>query len=230
MARLPRLHAPGVPHYVAQRAAAERALFADDEAYRTFVALLADAVRAHGVALHAYVLLPDEIRFVATPKDATSLPRLMQTLGRRYAPIVHRGTGRSGPLWTGRYRSTLVDPDAYLLAAMLHVEQRPRMRAIVVDAAAWPWSSERHHAGLEQLAFVADHAAYWALSNTPFERQALYRNQIEALQAPSLAERIERAVDRGWALGDETFVEATKSAASRRMAPRKAGRPRSPCP
>ncbi len=94
MARLPRLHAPGVPHYVAQRAAAERALFADDEAYRTFVALLADAVRAHGVALHAYVLLPDEIRFVATPKrrdvaapaDADARPSLCADRPSRQRP------------------------------------------------------------------------------------------------------------------------------------------------
>ncbi len=187
MARLPRLHAPGIPHYAAQYAAIDRVLFDDDDDYRSFVALLTDGVRAHGVALHAYVLLPDEIRLIATPRDETSLPALMQSIGRRHVPRINRRQGRSGTLWSGRYRSTLVDPDAWLLPAIRHAEQRPRARGLVAGPGAWRWSSERHHTGVEQHPLLIDHAAYWALSDTPFERQAIYRAGLEALQDDALA-------------------------------------------
>ncbi len=227
MARLARLHAPGIPHYVVQRAAPGRTVFADDDDYRHFVALLADAVREHGVALHAYALVPDEVRLLATPPDAASLSRLVQAIGRRYVPFVNRRGGRDGPLWRGRFRSTLIDPDAFLIAAMLHVEQRPRALGVVPDGGGWHWSSERHHAGEEQQSFVVDHARYWSLSNTPFERQALYREALATLQPPALAARIDQAVDRGWALGDAAFVDAISASATRRATPRRPGRPRS---
>ena len=100
-------------------------LFDDAADYRFFVDLLVDAVREHDVALHAYVLMPRQMRFLLTPPESSALPRLLQTLGRRYVPYLNRKLARSGPLWDRRYRSTLVDADALLLASVQRIETLP---------------------------------------------------------------------------------------------------------
>jgi putative transposase len=226
MARLPRLYAPLIVQHVAQRPADGRALFVDDDDYALFTELLATAVREHALALHAYVLLPSQIRLLVTPKGAESIGRAMQSVGRHYVPHLNRKTGRIGPLWDRRYRSTLIDADAYLLAAMCSIEQKPVAEGHVAAPAQWRWSSHGHHIGREQHTIVSDHALYWALSDTPFERQALYRQLCDAPFDAAVAERIERAVERGWLLGDEAFVARIEGRLNRRGKPLQRGRPR----
>jgi putative transposase len=226
MARLPRLYAPSIVQHVAQRPADGRVLFVDEDDYALFTRLLATAVREHGLALHAYVLLPSQIRLLVTPKDAGSIGRAMQSVGRHYVPHLNRKTGRTGPLWDRRYRSTLIDADAYLLESMRSIEQKPVAAGHVAAPAQWRWSSHGHHIGREQHAIVSDHALYWALSDTPFERQALYRELCDRPFDAAVAERIERAVERGWLLGDEAFIGSIEGRLNRRGQPLQRGRPR----
>ena len=226
MARLPRLYAPAIVQHVVQRPIAGRALFVDTSDFELFIALLQDAVRTHGVALHAFVLMPGEIRLLATPAQADSIARLMQAIGRRYVPHINRKTASSGPLWDRRYRSTLIDADEYLLPSMRYIEQRPVAAALVTEPGAWRWSSYGHHVGRQQQAFVGDHARYWSLSDTPFERQAAYRDLAAVALAGSVAARIDDAVERGWVLGSPAFIATLQDAVNRRAQPLKRGRKR----
>jgi putative transposase len=228
MARLPRLYAPAIVQHVVQRPADGRRLFVDADDYLFFTALLADAVRAHGVALHAYVLLPLQFRLLATPRDAEAIARTVQAVGRSYVPHLNRRTGSLGPLWGHRYRSTLVDADAFLIPSMQFVERQPVADAMVATPDQWRWSSHGHHAGHEQQPFLHDHARYWALSDTPFERQAIYRALAEAPADAQLDRRIESAADHGWILGDAAFVASIESGLNRRGSPLPRGRPRLP--
>ena len=228
MARLPRLYAPAVVQYLVQRPIAGRRLFDEADDYVLFIDLLGEAVRGHGVALHAFVLLPDEVRLLATPSAADAIPRLMQAIGRRYVPYLNRRSGRVGALWERRYRSTLIDAGPWLLASMRHIEQRPVVAAGVAHAERWQWSSYAHHVGAGRQDFLSDHAGYWALSDTPFERQAAYRRFAEELADVASSEAIDAAVERGWILGDPAFVERLDGLASRRGRP--LGRGRKPLP
>jgi len=226
MARLPRLYAPATVQYVVQRPITGRELFVDAADYTLFLELLQDAVRTHGVALHAFVLMPGEIRLLATPAQPESIARLMQAIGRRYVPHLNRRTNREGPLWDRRYRSTLIDADEFLLPSMRHIEGRPVAASLVVEPATWRWSSHGHHVGREQRPLLSDHARYWALSDTPFERQAAYRDLAATGLPEATANRLENAVERGWALGGTAFVAALETAVNRRAQPLRRGRKR----
>jgi putative transposase len=226
MARLPRLYAPTVVQHVVLRPAVGRGLFIDDDSYVSFTALLAEAVRAHGIALHAYVLTPDELRLLATPADPGSLPRAIQAIGRRYVPSINRRVGHGGPLWSQRYRSTLIDAETYLLDSMRFIESRPVALGLVSSPGEWRWSSYGHHVGREQQALLSDHAGYWDLSNTPFERQAIYRALSGEPIPAAIDARISDTVERGWLLGDPAFVAQVEERLNRRSGPLPRGRPR----
>lgn len=230
MARLPRLYAPSVVQHLVQQAAGGRQLFDDADDYRVFTDLLVSSARTHGLALHAYALLPARIELVATPSAPDSTAKTLQAIGRRYAPYLNRRQDRRGAVWDRRYRSTLIDADVYLLPVMRYVETRPAAEALVDTPAAWPWSSYGHHVGREQHPSLHDHPLYWALSDTPFERQALYRTLVEAPLDESLTARIRKATDQGWALGDAEFLDRVESLANRRVRPLPRGRPRRSVP
>lgn len=226
MARLPRLTAPGLPHHLIQRGNNRQSIFIDEVDCTRFLDELAELAAPHGLAVHAYVLMPNHVHLLATPVAGDTLARLMQALGRRYVRWFNARHGRTGTLWEGRYRSTVVQTDRYLLACMRYIELNPVRAGLVDDPAAYRWSSHRHQLGLAVDPLVTEHAVYWALGNTPFERQLAYRRLFE--QGPAEAEiaAIRNATHRGWVLGEGSFADEIAAKAGRRAEPIRPGRPR----
>ncbi len=225
MARLVRLSAPDVPQLIMQRGRAGQVIAGDAEAFDTLQKILSEAVRSYGVALHAFVLMPDHFRLLATTPTVAVLSRLLQSLGRRYVQYFNRRFGRHGSLWDQRYRSALLQPEQHLLSAMRFVEQAPVLEGLAADAAHYPWSSYRHHSGFEPCAFLTDHPIYWALGNTPFERQAVYKELSEQPLGDQESVALSRAVQGGWALGEPEFLQRLALTAQRRTQPLSRGRP-----
>ena len=90
----------------------------DDEDRRQYLAALQEAARAHGVAVHAYALLDNQVQLLLTPPTEAALSRMMQALGRRYVAAFNRRHGRSGTLWEGRFRAAVVQPGAHALQSL----------------------------------------------------------------------------------------------------------------
>ena len=200
MARLARLAVAGCVHHVLQRGIDRRPVFRDAEDFQRMQADLGELCRGAGLAVHAYVLMPDHFHLLLTPPDAASLSRTMQSLGRRYVRRFNRRHGRAGTMWEGRFRSTVLEPDLYLLDCMRYIELNPARAAIVADAATYPWSSLAHHLGLGVDPLVSDHPQFWALGNTPFERQAAYARACAAPPDAAVLARIRDATHRGLSL------------------------------
>jgi len=224
MARLPRLSVGGLPHMIVQRGFPAQPLFVDDDDRRLFLAKLAEAARAQHVAVHAYVLLDAEIQLLATPKDASGIGRMMQSIGRAYVAAFNRRHGRSGTLWQARYRACVLEGEPFFIACMRYVEARP-LHFGHVDAIDYPWSSAAHHVGRRALPFITEHPMYWHLGNTPFEREAVYRSTLERALTQHEIHQIEQAALKGWALGSDRFVHELGKHTDRRLRPLPRGRP-----
>jgi putative transposase len=226
MARLSRLAVAGCVHHVVQRGLDRRPIFRDEADFRRMLADLEELCRQGALALHAYVLMPDHFHLLVTPPDAPALSRTMQTLGRRYVRAFNQRYGRAGTLWEGRFRSTVVEPERYLLDCMRYIEFNPVRAGLVDDAAAYPWSSLAHHLGLRLDPRITDHAGFWALGNTPFERQAAYARLCATPLDAAVLQRIRSDTHRGWPLGSAAFVEALARQTARRLTRNPVGRPR----
>jgi len=226
MARLPRLTAPGLPHHLIQRGNNRQAIFVDDDDRVRFLGDLGELAAAMGLAVHAYVLMPNHVHILATPAERDTTARVMQALGRRYVRYFNDRQRRSGTLWEGRYRSTVVETDRYLLACMRYIEMNPVRAGLAGEPARYRWSSHAHHVGVRADPLLSEHAAYWALGNTPFERQLAYRGLFEGEQDADEVRSIRYATQHGWALGQAGFADALGEDVGRRAAPRPAGRPR----
>lgn len=226
MARQPRLTVPGYPHHVIQRGNNRQPIVRDDADRMHWLALLAEHSVRFQVAVHAYVLMDNHFHLLATPETETGLPQLMQALGRSYVRYFNNRHGRSGTLWEGRYRSTVVETERYLLACMVYIDLNPVRAGLVAEPAEYPWSSHRHAIGQVVDKLVSPHALLWSLGNTPFAREAAYRELVQAGLARGESEALTQATLSGWALGSERFVEALQEGSGRRLAPGRPGRPR----
>lgn len=215
MARLPRLALPGYAHYVIQRGHNGQQVFvdaADRDAYRS--ALIA-AAGAEPVHVHALALLDGEVQMLVTPEDAGALSRFVQSVNRRFVAAFNRRHGRSGTLWDGRFRAAVVEPGPLRLQALVLVD----------GAAAAEHTTAGHRLGGPRDRVAADPPEYWALGNTPFEREAAYRALLsEGVRTPT-AEMLRRAALGGWAAGLPNAAH-NGDEGERPLTPRPRGRPR----
>ncbi|GAB4562676.1 MAG: transposase [Rhizobacter sp.] len=226
MARLTRLCVPGWPHLLLQAGHNRQPVFLDDADRHLFVELLQSAASTHGVAIHAYALLDNEVRLLATPSGSDSLSLMMQAVGRRYGSSFNRRHAHTGSLWEGRFRATVIEPERHLLACMRYVDQAPPDDVQGTGLEQQAWSSAAHHLGERVDPLVSDHLLYWSLGNTPFEREAAYRTLLQHALSPTEVASISDAVKKGWPLGSAGFLAQLSGSTARRLAPLPRGRPR----
>jgi putative transposase len=188
----------------------------DDTDRRHYLEALLDASRAEEVQLHAYALLPHEVHLLATPAQGHGLGRLMQAVGRRYVSTYHRRHGGSGTLWNGRFRCALVQPGAPLLNVLCLLDG--------LDADAGH-TSLAHRTTDGRLPLVSDPPEYWALGNTPFDRQALWRDRVAEGLPVVTQQQLLAAAHGGWVIGSIDFQRQVAEVTTRPVTPRPRGRP-----
>ena len=218
MARLPRLALAGHAHCIVQRGHGARAVFVDEQDRSQYLAALREAAATEHTQVHAWALLDDEVRLIATPEEAPQLARMVQAIGRRYVSAYNRRHGCSGTLWGGRFRSAVLAPGSVLLDALRWVD----------GASVLPGhTSAAHRTGAGHIAGITDPAEFWSLGNTPFDREAAYRSLLAEGLAPVQQTRLRQAVMGGWVIGDPAFSAEIATTSARPAAPRSPGRPRS---
>ncbi len=207
MPRRPRSWIRDVPLHILQRGNNRAACFYAEEDYRFYLHWLRRNAEHYGCAIHAYVLMTNHVHLLLTPKERDSASKLMQSLGRRYVQYVNRAHRRSGTLWEGRFKASLVEAESHLLSCYRYIELNPVRAAVVKHPADYIWSSYRHHALGAADRVVTEHALFNALGATPAERAEAYR----ALFRTELDERgvnaIRTAVNHGGILGSDRFIE-----------------------
>ena len=150
---------------------------------------------------------------------------MMQAVGRRYVRYFNQRHGRTGTLWEGRYRSTLIQAERYLLACMVYIDLNPVRAGLAVEPGDYPWSSHGHYVGLRNDRLVSPHPLYWELGNTPFARDAAYADLVRSGISAQQQRVLTDSALRGWALGEADYVADLQKRTQRRVSKTRAGRP-----
>ena len=225
MARLPRLTVAGYAHHLIQRGNNRQAIFAGDADRQLLLDLLTEHAKQCDVAVHAYVLMDNHFHLLATPASNVGLAQMMQAVGRRYVRYFNDRQKRTGTLWEGRFRSSLIQSERYLLACMAFIDLNPIRAGMVAHPGDFRWSSYAHHTGQRQAPWLTPHPLYWELGNTPFAREIAYANLVQAGIASVQQTALTDATLRGWALGEPEFVADLQKRTVRRVSKSTAGRP-----
>ncbi|MBV8604733.1 MAG: transposase [Pelomonas sp.] len=226
MARLARLTLPGQPHHIVHRGLNGQAIVADDADRERLLAELRESAALHRLAVHAYAMLDDRLHLLVTPDTAEGLSRAMQSLGRRYVAAFNQRHSRSGTLWDGRFRAAPLEAAAHLLAGMRFIELAPgRTGAWFGEPGDYRWSSASHHLGRWRDPLIHDHALFWGVGNTPFEREAAWRAWLAEGCSAAEAQALNDSALKGWPLGGPAWMALVAKTTERPLAPRRRGRP-----
>ena len=225
MPRMARVVVPNYPHHVVQRGHNRQVVFATRDDYRRYLETLRECKKKHGIAVHAFCLMTNHIHLLLTPPESPSLGKLMKRLAGRQTRHQNRLEGRSGTLWEGRYKSSVVDHDEYLLACSRYIELNPVRAGIVAVPEEYPWSSCRYRLGLDVCDWLDLDTAYLALGATEAERRRQYREVLRAAIPRGPSDLIREAAQRGQLTGGETFAREVALIIGRRMERRGQGRP-----
>jgi putative transposase len=223
MARLPRFVLVGHPQHIIIRGNNREPVFNADEDYRFFLDKLSDAAKKHECDIHAYVLMTNHIHLLATPHKTDGISKMMQMLGRYYVQYYNYTNKRSGTLWEGRYKASLIDSETYALLCYRYIELNPVRADMVQHPSEYPWSSYRANALGQHDALITPHSMYEALGQDEITRQTQYRSlftgQIDELSLSEMRE----ATNKAWVLGSEHFKQKIAAQLNRRSAPNARG-------
>ena len=226
MPRRPRLELPGIPLHVTHRGVNRAATFLDDEDFSHYRQRLGDALAAHGIALHAYVLMTNHVHLLLTPQAPGALSAAMRELGQGYVPNFNRKHRRTGTLWEGRFKSCLVDSERYLLTVHRYIELNPVRAAMTASPELYRWSSAPASLGLSADPIMTFHPAYLALGPDPAQRGRLHREWLQQAMADEELDAIRTHLRQERALGDPRFQAMAAKTLNRPVAVRPRGRPR----
>jgi putative transposase len=226
MPRRPRLELPGIPMHITQRGVNRGAIFIDDEDRAHFLALLCHELRRAHVALHAYVLMGNHVHLLATATEAGAVSSALRRQGQCYVQAFNRRHGRTGTLWEGRFKSSLVDSDRYLLRVYRYIELNPVRAFLTATPEGYRWSSVHANLGHVTDDLVTPHPVYEHLGIDDQARYAAYRHWLYEPLLPEDIGAIRAHLRQERALGDERFQAMVEKALGRPVAVRRPGRPR----
>jgi REP-associated tyrosine transposase len=224
MPRRSRLQAAGVPVHIIQRGNNRQACFFADEDYFFFLDCLARLAKRFRCALHAYVLMTNHFHLLLSSELAAGPSLLMKFLGQRYVQYVNRAYKRSGSLWEGRFRSSLVQTERYVLGCYRYIEMNPVRANMVRHPIEYRWSSYAANGEGKPVAWITPHGEYLALGLEDGARRAAYRALFETELDRELLREIRVSTHGGYAIGSNRFREDIESALKLRATPRGPGR------
>jgi putative transposase len=226
MPRQPRLELPGIPMHVTQRGVNRCAIFIDDDDRHHYRRVLRDACRKHDVAIHAFVLMDNHVHLLLGAGAPGAVSHALRQAGQTYVQSFNQRHGRVGTLWQGRFKSSLVDSDAYVLRVIRYIELNPVRAALVERPQDYRWSSVHTHLHQAQDPLITLHPLYLALGPDPARRGSVYREWLHAPLHPDEITRIRHHTAQERALGDARFQAMVEKALNRPAGIRTRGRPK----
>ena len=224
MARLPRFVLPGHPQHVIQRGNNRQVIFCAESDYQFYLETLTAAAKKHSCDIHAYVLMTNHVHLLVTPHSENSISKMMQTLGRYYVQYFNYMYKRTGTLWEGRYKASLIDSERYLLTCMRYIELNPvRAKDVVKHPSEYPWSSYRHNAHGIDDDLITEHLLYRRMGKLPEDRCLAYQALFKCSVPDKTIEEIRTATNKAWVLGSEYFIERIAEQITRQASPKDRG-------
>ena len=223
MARLPRFVLPGHPQHVILRGNKREVIFIADEDYQFYLDKLGELSEKHKCAIHAYVLMSNHVHLLITPKHENGISKLMQSMGRYYVQYFNYQYQRTGTLWEGRYKATLLDSENYLLTCYRYIELNPVRASMVKHPADYRWSSYRCNALGESNKIITSHSLYQRLGKNKEQRHYQYRQLFLSDIGEQKLNEIRSATNKAWVLGNEHFQMRIEGLTNRQSHPKPRG-------
>lgn len=222
MPRIGRVVAPNMPHHVVQRGHNRNAVFVDDCDYFYYLDTLRKWTKQLQVKVYAWCLMTNHVHLLLDPgDDIKSIGLLMKRLAGRQTRFVNKQEKRTGSLWDGRYKMSIVDSDQYFLQCCRYIELNPVKAKMVIRPENYRWSSYRENAGISS-AEIVDRHGFAKLGGVSFQG---YLEYVAEDTPTSEAEFISQRLESNRLTGGDKFVREIELRTGIRLEYKRPGRP-----
>ena len=226
MPRKRRPYMAGVPCHIVQRGNNRQACFFGDDDFGFFMNVLTNTLEEFEVDLHAFVLMTNHVHLLMTPSNAEGISRVMQSVGRRYVRYINTVYGRTGTLWEGRHKASLIDSDAYLMICHKYIELNPVRAKMVKHPSEYYWSSYQANALGKEINGLKPHDLYLRLGRNKEERRLAYQGLFEESVSNEIIEEMRECLCHSYPMGNDKFRQQIEAAHRIKFGQKKPGRPR----
>ena len=130
-----------------ERGVRRQEIYQDDFDKMVFMEILRNEIDKNGCILHAYCLMSNHFHLLLETGDS-EIGKFMKALACKYAMQYNHRYSYTGHLFEGRYKSCLVETDAYFLQTSRYIHLNPVKAKMVAHPEDYPWSSYRSLLGL----------------------------------------------------------------------------------
>jgi len=226
MPRPNRICIPHHPHHVVQRGNNRQRTFRSWRDHCLYLELLEDVAFEFHIEVHAYVLMPNHVHLLLTPAEKDGLSLTMQSIGRSYVRYFNSAHGRTGTLWEGRFKASVVDSSRYCLACYRYIELNPVRAGLCRAPADYRWSSYRGNALGRPDSLLSEHEEFRRLGDDIEDRRIRYRNLVRQGLDDSVLEQFRYGSRKGLPVGTRSFVSRLEEKLQTKLGDGQVGRPR----
>lgn len=227
MPRMSRIVLSGYPHHIIQRGHNKQPVFISDADCLYYLENLRECKEKLNCKVYAYCLMTNHVHLIVDPgEDEKNIARIMKHVAGRQTRYVNRIEKRSGSLWEGRYKSSAISTDEYLLACCRYVELNPVRAGMVSDPSDYRWSSYRSRVGMDGGGWLDMDPCFAALAEDCKERAERYTRWMKDSIPEGEWTLIRQTLQRGQLTGSRRFVDEVEQKINQRVEFRGRGRPR----
>lgn len=227
MPRSARIVLPNTPHHIVQRGHNRQTVFVSDDDYNYYRENLVFFKREFGCKIYAYCLMTNHVHLIVDPgNNPESLSLLMKRVAGRQTRYVNKLEKRSGSLWEGRFKSSIIAAAEYLPACCRYIELNPVRAGMVEEPSEYRWSSYNRTAKGSKDAVVDLSRSYRSLGKTARTRQEVWREYVYGTLPAYELELIRTAIQRGQVTGSDKFRREISDKLGIRLSNKGPGRPR----
>jgi len=176
--------------------------------------------------LYAYCLMTNHVHLILDPGEKEdNLAKLMKRVAGRQTRYVNKLEKRTGTLWEGRYKSSPISADSYLMACSRYIELNPVRACLADHPENYQWSSYAEKTGGNHSMVDAD-PFYLGLSDDVVKRKVKYEEWVLSAIPEGEWDLIRSATQRGQLTGGSKFYDLVAERLGQRIEARKPGRPR----
>ena len=226
MPRKPRYYIPDIPAHIIHRGINHQDCFFAQDDYQTYLQYLGRACKYFRCYLHAYALMTNHVHILMTPTTEDGVSRVMHSVGCRYGRYINMVYRRTGTLWGGRHKASLVQNHYYLFTCYKYIESNPVRAGMVNHPRDYPWSSYQLNAEGAANPIIQAHPNYISLGNNDTERQTIYCDLFREGLEDSELKAIRNAINQEMPFGNERFKLMIEAILGRRIRCNQRGRPK----
>ena len=216
-----------IPYHIIHRGNNRQKIFFSKADYSYFLSLMNEAKKKYLCKVYSYVLMPNHVHLLLeSSHESESLAKFIKLVAQKHTQYINKSQKRTGTLWEGRFKSSPISKDNYLLACTRYIEFNPVRAKIVKEPGDYKWSSYRFKIGDSDTYQLLDKdPLYIDLGEEEKERQVNYKKWFEKSIPPEEWNLIRKAVNKSGIFGNIQFKEKLEELMGRSFDVRDKGRP-----